>query len=164
MPIKSLLDPATDLILEEAILQEVTASLTYRQISNLCLRIGLLGTAKFFLGEAKEEMKHYQLIADYINDRGSVAFIPDIASPKTEVQSFRQAIETAYNMEVSLNRLYEKWYTSLLTYDVTTAQFMLQFLEIQRVSIGELGDIIASLDQFKDDPAVVIALDAKLGD
>ena len=164
MSVKSLLDPATSLILEEAILQEIKASLSYRQIANLCKRIGLFGAEKYFLKESGEELNHYQKIADYVNDRGDVAFIPDVPSPQVQVQSLRDALTVAYQMETALGALYEKWYLSVSGYDVTTAQFLLQFLEIQRTSIGEIADLIARLDQAQDDPAAIIVIDAELGD
>jgi ferritin len=44
-----------------------------------------------------------------------------------------------------------------------TAQFLLQFLEIQRKSIGEYGDLLARLQIADDNAAALLMIDNELG-
>lgn len=164
MPVKSLLAPATEMILEEAIFQELSVSNVYKHVANQLQRIGFFGAAKYFLKESAEELNHYQKLAEYINDRGSVAHIPDIPSVVDKIATLRDALELAYSKEVSLGQFYEKWYSNLMTSDVTTAQFLLQYLEIQRTSIGEYGDLISRLDRADGDASAVLLIDQELGE
>lgn len=163
MPVSSLLAPATEIILEEAIFQELHVSNTYKHVANQLQRLGFFGGAKHFLKESSEELGHYQRIADYINDRGSVAFVPDIPAIQDTVSTLRDALMLAYSKEVELGKLYEKWYSTLISSDVTTAQFLLQYLEIQRASIGEYGDLVSRLDLAGDDRGAVLLIDQELG-
>ena len=55
---------------------------------------------------------------------------------------------------------YADWYARA---DVTTQQFLLQFIEIQRKSIGEYGDLISRLDRSGDDECGIIIIDQELG-
>jgi ferritin len=164
MPVKSLLDPSTEILLEEAISQEIHASHLYKHLANQCQRLGLLGAAKYFLAESAEELTHYQKIADYVNDRGSVAFIPDIPAVTLPIKSLNDALLAAYNAEVALGQKYEQWYGMLCSSDVTTAQFLLQYLEIQRISIGDYGDLLARIDMVGADRAAILIIDSELGD
>ena len=44
-----------------------------------------------------------------------------------------------------------------------TQQFLLQFLEIQRKSIGEYGDWLSRLDRTGDDECGILIIDKELG-
>jgi ferritin len=46
---------------------------------------------------------------------------------------------------------------------VTTQQFLLQFLETQRKSVGEYGDLLSRLAIVADDKCGLIIIDQELG-
>jgi ferritin len=46
---------------------------------------------------------------------------------------------------------------------VTTQQFLLQFLELQRKSVGEYGDLMSRLMIVKGDRCGLIIIDQELG-
>jgi ferritin len=73
-------------MLDDAIHSELYASNLYKHIANQLQRIGYLGTAKFFLKESKDELKHYQLHADFQNDVGTVAKVPAIESMSESIK------------------------------------------------------------------------------
>jgi ferritin len=58
-------------------------------------------------------------------------------------------------------RDYEKWYRECKC--VTTQQFMLQFLETQRKSVGEYGDLMSRLGLVSGDKAGMLMMDQELG-
>ena len=160
MPVKSLLSPQVKAILDEAVSQELYASHLYRHVANQCQRLGYFGAQKFFASESADELEHYQLHADYQNDRGATAAIPSLPAITDRVASFRAAIELGYETEVALGEKYADWYARA---DVTTQQFLLQFIEIQRKSIGEYGDLISRLDRSGDDECGIIIIDQEIG-
>ena len=161
MQIANLLDQATSGLLNKAVQAELYASHLYKHIANQCQRIGYFGAQKFFAGEASAEVEHYQRIADYMNDRGATAKVPALEACDETVTGLVDAIELGYETELQLMRDYEKWYRECKC--VTTQQFLLQFLEIQRKSVGEFGDLITRLNLASGDRCGLLLIDQELG-
>ena len=161
MPVSNLLDKPTEDMLNKAVHAELYASHLYRHVSNQMQRVGFFGTQKFFAGESADELKHYQLIADYMNDRGTSAKVPALETCTEVVTDIVDAIELGYETELQLMRDYEKWYRECKC--VTTQQFMLQFLETQRKSVGEYGDLLTRLGLVSNDKAGMLMMDQELG-
>jgi len=161
MPVSNLLDKPTEDMLNKAVHAELYASHLYRHVSNQMQRVGFFGTQKFFAGESADELKHYQLIADYMNDRGTSAKVPALEACTEVVTDIVDAIELGYETELQLMRDYEKWYRECKC--VTTQQFMLQFLETQRKSVGEYGDLLTRLGLVSNDKAGMLMMDQELG-
>ena len=158
--IKNLITPADAKVLSGAILAELSASSMYKHLANQCQRLGLFGAAKFFLHESEDELSHYQRLADFANERGSVAAIPSIPSPSATVKSLNDALQAAYDIEVDLGAKYEKWYGQVAP---TTQQFLLQYLEIQRKSIGEYADLLSRVSLCNGDECAVLLIDQEMG-
>lgn len=145
MPVTSILKPAIKVMLQEAVYNELYASMLYKQVANNMQRIGMFGAQKFFLNESADELKHCQILVDYFNDMGDMADIP--ALPNLSEKAFTDigsALYTAYETELALLNKYVAWYEKA---DCVTEQFLLQFIEIQRTSVGEFGDLIAYWDK-----------------
>lgn len=162
MPVKPLLSSVDAAILAKAVESELYASHLYRHVANQLQRLGYFGAQKHFLKESMDEVGHYQRIADFMNDRGSVAMIPQLPAITDEIASLRDALETAYDTELQLCEDYEVGYKRATS--VITQQFLLQYLEIQRRSVGEYGDWIARLDRVGDDECGIIIIDKELGE
>jgi ferritin len=161
MPVSNLLDKPTEDMLNKAVHAELYASHLYKHIANQMQRAGFFGTQKFFAGESADELKHYQLIADYMNDRGAMAKVPALEACTDVATDIVDAIEMGYETELQLMRDYEKWYRECKC--VTTQQFMLQFLETQRKSVGEYGDLMSRLGLVSGDKAGMLMMDQELG-
>jgi len=151
------------LVLQDAVHEELFASNLYKHLANQCLRVGLFGASKFFANDSKEELEHYDKLAAYINDRGSVAEIPAIEAITEPVLTLEAALNMAYNAEVKLGGLYQQWYSAIHGSDPTTAGFLLEFLSIQSRSIGELADWKSRLTMAANDPAAILMIDSELG-
>ncbi len=161
--LKNQLSELTDNILQQALQAEYKAFYLYRHISIQCQRLGLFGAAKFFASESTDEQSHAKRIEDYFNDRGTVALLPNIESPDVPVRSLADALQSGYDLEVELGDKYAKWHQSLLSKDCFTAQFLLQFLEIQRLSIGKYADWLQRLQLVGDDKCGVLMIDKEIG-
>lgn len=164
MPVKSLLSKSVESMLNEAVHAELYASNLYKHVANQLQRVGYFGAQKYFAGESADELTHYQKLADYLNDRGTTAKIPAVEAMTESVGSLRDAIELAFQTELDLERNYSRWYKTVATDDPITAQFLLFYLEEQRVSVGKYGDLIARLDRAGDNEAALLMIDTELGE
>ena len=162
--IKVLISSTAGIILADAVQSELRVSHLYKHISNQMQRVGYFGAAKHFAKESAEELEHYQKIADYLNDRGSVAKLPEIEAFGDSITDLEAALTKAYEEEIALGDRYAKWYSTLLASDPITAQFLLQFLEIQRLSIGDYADWLSRIALAKGDASALLIIDKELGD
>lgn len=160
MEVKNQLSPEVESILAEAVHAELYASHLYRHVANQLQRLGYFGAQKFFLSESSDELEHYQRHVDYINDRGSVAAVPALADAIDAVGSLGDALELAYETELALQGNYADWFGRV---DVITQQHLLQFIEIQRKSVGEYGDLLARLTRADGDPCGILLIDQEMG-
>jgi len=150
--------------LNDAIHSELFASNLYKHVANQLQRLGYFGAQKFFLSESSNELGHYQKIVDYINDRGLVATVPQIEMQEEKVTSLRDALAIGFDTEKTLSEDYSEWFKQAFAEDVVTAQFFLQFIEHQRKSVGEYGDLLARLDRAGANEAAILLIDQELGE
>ena len=149
-------------VLDDAVHSELYASNLYKHIANEVQRLGYLGTAKFFLKESADELEHYQSHVEFQNDVGTVATVPAIEAMNDSIKTLSDAIETGYETEVQLYEDYKRWYKECSS-DPVVQQFLLQFLEIQRTSVGEYGDLLARIQLVDQDKAGMLLIDQELG-
>ena len=157
---KQLIPNSSLKIINEAIHAELSAFYLYKHLANQCQRLGLFGASKHFQQESADEMTHYQKHAEFLNARGTVAQLPTIDGIEDGVGGLMDALKTALEAEIDLGDSYAEWYGKLAISDPITAQFLLQFLEIQRLSIGEYTDWVQRLTIANDN---VILIDQELG-
>lgn len=161
MPVKTLINPKVKANLDAAIHAELFAHNLYLHLANQLQRLGHFGAQKFFLGESSSEREHCLRIVGYLNDVGDCAKVPAIEAMSDKVSSLEDAIELAYRTEVTLYRDYVAWHAEA---DPVTQQFLLQFIEIQRQSVGEFGDLISRIGLAKGDNAAILIIDKELGE
>lgn len=159
-----LIPHASQLPLQEAVQAELQASHLYRHLAAQMKRAGYFGAAKYFQRDSAEELTHYELLVDYLNDRGVVAETPAVTPVTQPAADLNAALQEAYKAEVQLGQRYEAWYQNVHNFDVTTAQFLLQFLEIQRKSVGEVSDLLTRLERAAGDPAAILLIDQEMAE
>lgn len=150
-------------VLDEAVHAELYAANLYKHIANQLQRLGYFGAQKFFLKESASELEHYQLHADFQNDVGTVAKVPSIEAMNEPIKTFSDAIELGYETELDLYESYKDWYEQA-SGDPVVQQFLLQFLELQRTSVGEYGDLLARIQLVDQDKAGMLLIDQELGE
>jgi ferritin len=149
-------------MLDDAVHSELYASNLYKHIANELQRLGYFGATKFFLKESADELVHYQLHVEFQNDVGTVAKVPMIEAMNDPIKSLSDAIETGYETELELYNDYKKWYGQTSD-DPVVQQFLLQFLEFQRTSVGEYGDLLSRIKMMDGDKAGMLLIDQELG-
>jgi ferritin len=147
--------------INEAIGYELDASNTYKHIANQLQGLGWFGSTAFFQKESKDELKHYQIWVDFVNDRGDVADVPMVKAMKDAIPTLRSAFELYYTKEVTLGEFYNDWYMDCD--DATIHQQLLFFVETQRKSIGEAGDLLSTLDRLMGNSSGELLFDQQRG-
>ena len=89
-----------------------------------------------------------------------MAQVPAVEAILDKVTELRGALQIAYDTELALQDDYARWYGLA---DPVTQQHLLQFLEIQRKSVGEYGDWLARVDRAAGDPGLLL-IDQELGE
>ena len=143
MSIKSLLNAKMKKGLQDAIHIELYQSNLWKSLANQLQRLGYFGSQKYFLAESAEELTHYQIIVEFMNDMGDCADIPQIDSIKDKVSDIGEALEIGYKTELEVYNQYKDLYKDAEENDCVVSQFVLQFLEIQRKAVGSYGDLLA---------------------
>jgi len=111
------------------------------------------GVQKYFLKESDEELEHYQKIVDFVNDMGDISMVMAVPKMTDKILSISDALEIAYETEVDLMKQYQKFYEEAEDKykDCVTATFLIEFLQIQRKSVGEYGDLNSRYEKNKND-------------
>lgn len=145
--VQSLLSAEIKIWIEKSLSSELYASNLYKHIANQLQRLGYFGAQSYYLKESAEELTHYQKLCDYCNDMGWVAPVPAVPKMTDKISNISDALEISYETELDLLNQYKKFYEEAEDKyeDCITATFIQQFLEIQRLSVGEYGDLIARL-------------------
>ena len=165
MPIlKSLLTPSMKKGLQKAIYAELYQSNLWKHIANQLQRLGYFGGQKYFLAESAEELTHYQIFVDFINDMGDVADVPKIDAIEDDIDSIATALQVAYDMELDVYNQYKKFYEEAEDEDVAVGIFMQQFVTIQLKAVGTYGDLISRYNRCGTNEAAILEFDEYLSE
>ena len=162
--VKDLLDSTAKEWLKKSLESELYASNLYRHIANQVERLGFFGAKKYYLNESADELKHSQVIVDFYNQMGSVSPMPKVDAINDKVSSIADALELQMEAEYDLLKQYEEMYDAMEEKNCIVGQFILQFLEIQRVSYGEVGDLISRYNRCGNNEAAILEFDEFLGE
>lgn len=144
--VTSLLKPEIKAFFDKSVESELYAQNLYRHLANQMQRMGFFGAQSYFLKESAEEGEHYQKIVDYVNDMGAVATVMAVPKITDPILSIQDALELSYETELSLMKQYQDFYEMAEeSGDCVTATFLIEFLQIQRKSVGAYGDFISRL-------------------
>ena len=143
MSVKSLLSPSMKKGMQEAVYIELYQSNLWKSLANQLQKLGYFGSQKYFLAESAEELTHYQMHVEFMNDMGDCADLPKIDAVNDKVKTIGDALEIGYEIELDVYNQYKDFYEKSASEDVVVAQYLLQFLEIQRKAVGHYGDLLA---------------------
>jgi ferritin len=143
MSVKSLLSPSMKKGMQEAVYIELYQSNLWKSLANQLQSLGYFGSQKYFLAESAEELTHYQMHVEFMNDMGDCADLPKIDAVTDKVKDIGDALEVGYNIEMDVYKQYKDFYKKAEDEDVSVAQYLLQFVEIQRKAVGHYGDLLA---------------------
>ena len=160
--VKNLLSPSMKKGLQKAIYAEMYQSNLWKHIANQLQRLGFFGGQKYFLAECAEELTHYQIFVDFINDMGDVADVPKIDAIEDEIDSIATALQVAYDMELDVYNQYKKFYQEAEEEDCAVGIFLQQFVTIQLKAVGAYGDLISRYNRCGTNEAAILEFDRYL--
>jgi ferritin len=160
--VKNLLSPSMKKGLQKAIYAELYQSNLWKHIANNLQRLGYFGGQKYFLAESAEELTHYQVFVDFINDMGDVADVPKIDAIEDEIDSMAAALQVAYDMELDVYNQYKKFYEEADEEDCAVGIFLQQFVTIQLKAVGAYGDLISRYNRCGTNEAAILEFDRYL--
>ena len=160
--VKNLLSPSMKKGLQKAIYAEMYQSNLWKHIANQLQRLGFFGGQKYFLAESAEELTHYQIFVDFINDMGDVADVPKIDAIEDEIDSIATALQVAYDMELDVYNQYKKFYQEADEEDCAVGIFLQQFVTIQLKAVGAYGDLISRYNRCGTNEAAILEFDRYL--
>jgi ferritin len=160
--VKNLLSPSMKKGLQKAIYAELYQSNLWKHIANQLQRLGFFGGQKYFLAESAEELTHYQIFVDFINDMGDVADVPKIDAIEDEIDSIATALQVAYDMELDVYNQYKKFYQEADEEDSAVGIFLQQFVTIQLKAVGAYGDLISRYNRCGTNEAAILEFDRYL--
>jgi ferritin len=129
--------------MQDAVQVELQQSSLWKSLANQMQRLGYFGSQKYFLAESAEELTHYQMHVEFMNDMGDCADLPKIDAINDKVKTIGDALEIGYEIELDVYNQYKDFYEKATSEDTVVAQYLLQFLEIQRKAVGQYGDLLA---------------------
>ena len=150
--------------LQKSIASELYASHLYKHIANQMQFVGFFGAQKFWLKESADELTHYQIHVDFMNDMGTVAQLPAIQPIKENISTIEDALAVAYNTELALLNQYKEFYKIAEDQDCIVDVYLHQFIDIQRKAVGEYGDLIARYTRCCKNEAAILEFDEYLGE
>jgi ferritin len=86
--------------------------------------------------------------------------LPQVPAINLEFDTLQQVFELYYKEEYTLGEWYNEWYMECD--DATIHQQLLTFIEIQRTSIGEAGDFLATIEACGNDKGAILLFDKKI--
>lgn len=164
MLVKSLLSAPMKKWLQKSIASELYASNLYKHIANQLQRLGYFGAQAYYLKESADELTHYQKLVDFVNDMGDVADVEAVPKMTDSIESIEDALSVAYETELDLLNQYKEFIEAAEDVDCTVEQFLLQFIEIQRLSVGEYGDFISRYNRCGKNEAAILEFDEYLSE
>jgi len=148
---------------EDAVGYELQHAQMYRHLASQMQGLGYFGAQKMFLAEIPEEQDHFQRHIDFLNDDGVTIPIPEIPAYKSKIKTLKDAITVAYETELDLLKFYREMAKEEAVECPEILQHLMQFLEIQRTTVGEYGDWLARIELAKDDACGLLFIDAEMG-
>jgi ferritin len=137
---------------------ELTASHVYLHLAITMKTLGYFGAEKFFISESLSEREHFEKLSQFANNLGEQISIPAVSIENYEVNSIKEALEIAYEMENDLLDSYEKA-TELANISTKVKLLFQDFTTHQVGAVGEYGDLIARLSLTTD----MLLFDNELG-
>ena len=141
--LKSLLSASMRKGLQKSIELELYQANLWKSFANQMQRLGYFGTQKYFLAESAEELTHYQMLVEFMNDMGDCADLPKIDAVSDKVNNIGEALELGYEMEMEVLNHYKKFYQEADEEDCAVGIFLQQFVTIQVQAVGHYGDLLA---------------------
>jgi ferritin len=133
-------------LLNEQLVNEYYAHITYLAMSFLFEEMNLKGYANWFFAQAQEEMGHAHKFARYMLDQGIKITIGSIPAPKTDYKKAVEIVQGAYDHEIMVTKQIHKIADlAVEEKDQATYQFISWFVTEQVEEVATTGEMLATV-------------------
>lgn len=128
-------------LLTERIVDEYTAHFFYRNAANWCKGVGYNNAATFFEKESANELVHAEKLQKYLIDWNIHPTLPSV-KPNIVFSGLIDIVNKAYLLEYNLWEKYNADSSKVISYDLSTFDFLQEFREGQTQSVAEYSDLL----------------------
>ncbi len=154
----------TDALLNEQINHELYSAYLYLAMAAYFHDRGLKGFGKWFEVQAKEELEHAMKFYNHLLEKGVRVELKEIARPKSEWSSPKEAVKEALEHEKKVTSLiYNIGKTAMEEGEFGTWQFLGWFYEEQIEEEDIFRDLLSALEMVGEDGTGLYLLDKELG-
>ena len=159
---KPLIDKDCISKLETALKYELGHFYLYKHLAICMQAVGYFGAMDYFLVESKEENEHAEKHINFLNDVGVMAKLPTLAPEKEVPSELYDALELAFENEKDLLDYYKSVYKEEVTENPEIAEHLHFFIKTQVEAVGFYGDMLALMENEKDNKNICMIVDQKL--
>jgi ferritin len=143
---------------------ETYSAYLYLAMASCAKHKGLDGVAKWFTVQAKEETKHAEKFAAYLNDQNELVVLDAIAKPPSNWDSVSAMFKAALGHEKKITSLINSLVKLAREEKDNATEFMLQWFVTEQVE-EEKNDVevLTKLDLIGEKGAPLYMLDIELG-
>lgn len=136
-------------VVKEVAEREMYSMSFYMYLSMCCANEGYFNAAKYFAGEAREEMSHFSTLAKYMQDRGEEMDVPKVDAPKINFTDLKSGIKAAAELMVEVTQMYDEAIRVAISIDILTCNALMPFLDIQTKALGYYNDAMSVFGELK---------------
>ena len=119
--------------LNDQIVKEAFASISYLSMAGWCETGGLSGAGEFFYAQSAEERQHMLKLFRYVNASGGHAMTPETKRPLIEYDSLHHAVAVSLKQETEVTKsIHELTDLTLRVKDFGTFNFLQWFITEQQ--------------------------------
>jgi ferritin len=153
-------------LLVQQMQHELTNSYIYLNFANQADCKALFGATKFFHKQADDEVRHFNLIREYLCDRvGMIPLLRSIPAQEFNVEMvLNDMILAAFALEVATTqKLVAIQKEALMEMDMLTFETISKLIVEQLEEEKLFSDLVNRFKMFGDNPASILLLDQELG-
>lgn len=129
--------------IQEGIKIEHDSAQIYEQMSAFADSHGFKNTKKWFKTHAQEERKHSDWVISFLEDKGEMPELPEVAKPEIDYENIEEMLEAAYEHEEFVTKFWNKAASHYCEAgDHDTYQFCLFVLKEQREEIDLFSGLL----------------------
>lgn len=159
---KPLIDKYCVSKLETALKYELGHFYLYKHLAICMQAVGYFGAMDYFLTESKEENEHALKHINFLNDVGVMAKLPALSPEKSVPNELYDALELAFENEKDLLDYYKGVYKEEVVENPEIAEHLHFYIKTQVEAVGFYGDMLALLENEKDNKNICMIVDQKL--
>ena len=136
----------------------------YRQLSSNANLNGFLGTEEYCRRQAEDELKHYNIVMDYITDRNYPFKIENPKNPEVEdIKTLMEIFQAALTRELETTKMLKEIQQQAIEDDDSlTGEWLIYLTGEQRSEEKNCYDIISLLKVASDNPSALLFADDKI--